>query len=100
LGASFAEYLFNFLDYLIRINIVLAIFNLLPVPPLDGSKILTGLLPERQMNIVFALERYGFVVLIALMWFGWLGSIISPVVMVVYDGIMSLINGIFRIVAF
>ena len=93
LGESFFAYwLQNFLFYCVIINIVLAVFNLLPVPPLDGSKILAGLLPERHRNIIFALERYGFVILIAMMYFGLISKIISPIVDLVLNGIMSLVG--------
>lgn len=62
-GLSFL--LFN----LVIINIVLAIFNLIPVPPLDGSKILYAFLPERMTGSVVALERYGPFILIFLVIF-------------------------------
>jgi len=48
-----------FLVYLIQINMILMVFNLLPIPPLDGSKLLFSLLPASQNNIKFFLERYG-----------------------------------------
>lgn len=51
---------------LIYINVVLAIFNLIPIPPLDGSKILAGLLPGRQEWLI-TLEQYGVLVLLLLM---------------------------------
>lgn len=52
--------------YLIRINIVLAVFNLIPIPPLDGSKILMGFLPARYQYYFARLEPYGFFFIIAL----------------------------------
>ena len=54
------------------LNCVLAIFNLLPIPPLDGSKILFMVLPQSASSVRFFLERYGFFVLVALMFFGGL----------------------------
>lgn len=86
------QLLFSFLFSYININIVLAVFNLLPVPPLDGSKILASLLPERHMNIVFALERYGFIILIALMFLGVLSLIITPIVTVLFSGLLHLVG--------
>ena len=59
-------------------NIVLAIFNLIPIPPLDGSKILFAILPQRFMNIRFNLERYGFI--IVLLFLVFLGNLLTPVV--------------------
>jgi len=84
--------LVNFLQYYIIINLVLAVFNLLPVPPLDGSKILAGLLPERHMHIIYQLEHYGFVILILLMVFGLTSRIISPIVQLLYSGILHLVG--------
>jgi len=61
------------------LNIILAVFNLLPIPPLDGSWILQGLLP-RELGGIFAMIRpYGFLLLILLFYSGWIGSIIRPV---------------------
>ncbi len=62
----------------ISINVVLAIFNLIPVPPLDGSKILAGLLPRRQAYEFEKLEPYGFIILIALIFTNAVGYIIMP----------------------
>lgn len=61
-----APFLQQFLYLLLFYNVVLAIFNLLPIPPLDGSKILAGLLPYRYQSILDILERYGFIILIVL----------------------------------
>ncbi len=65
---------------IISINIVLAVFNIIPVPPLDGSKILAGLLPRRYSHIVYNLEKYGFVILILMMVFGVIGAVLMPIV--------------------
>lgn len=66
-----------FITY-ININLVLAIFNLLPIPPLDGSKVLAGLLPHRFANAAFQLERYGFVILLLLIVFNLTQYVIVP----------------------
>ena len=54
----------------LQINLALAIFNVLPIAPLDGSKILSGLLPIRYKNLIHFLERFGPFVLIGLIVFG------------------------------
>lgn len=69
------------MQYMIVINVVLAIFNLIPIPPLDGSKILAGLLPGRQAWLD-QLEAYGPILLIVLVFFGFrfISVLINPVV--------------------
>ena len=91
-NSALANWLLNFLFFCVFINIVLAVFNLLPIPPLDGSKILAGLLPERHMNIIFTLERYGFFILIVMMYFGLTSRIISPMVDFALTGMFRLVG--------
>lgn len=66
----------SLLYYFARINIMLAAFNLIPLPPLDGSKILLGFVPPVIQNQILRLERYGFVLVIALLYFGLLDPVI------------------------
>lgn len=61
----------------IQINLVLALINLIPIPPLDGSRIVTGLLSNRLAWQYNKLERYGFFILIALLWTGGLSYILG-----------------------
>ncbi|MBI4252918.1 site-2 protease family protein [Candidatus Uhrbacteria bacterium] len=76
------NFLIIFLAQLFFINIVLGTFNLIPVPPLDGSKILFNLLPPRFDRIAEWLELYGFYILIGILFFGQgvIGSIVHAVV--------------------
>jgi Zn-dependent protease len=64
------------LYYLAQINIMLASFNLIPIPPLDGSKIVMGFLPERIGYFMTRLEPYGFFVIIGLLYLGALDPLI------------------------
>jgi len=77
--------LFFYLDRFVFVNILLASFNMIPIPPLDGHKILTGILPSFWYPVLAPLERYGFVVLLLLLFVGGrtgsslVGGMIDPV---------------------
>lgn len=61
----------------IHINLILALINLIPIPPLDGSRIVTGILPHRLAWQYNRLERFGFVFLLVLLWAGGLSYILG-----------------------
>lgn len=67
---------------IVLLNIVLAIFNLVPIPPLDGSKILFALLPERYQHLEATLLRYSFIFVIIFIFFLW--QYISPLVALIF----------------
>jgi Zn-dependent protease len=67
-----------FFEFFFTINVFLAIFNLIPLPPLDGSRLLTIFLPPSRRNIIFWLDQYGFLILLALVFFGGL-SFLQPI---------------------
>jgi Zn-dependent protease len=62
------------------LNILLAIFNMLPVAPLDGAAVLAGLLPEPFARGLDAIQAYGFIILLALLYYGIPNMLFSPVV--------------------
>ena len=75
--------------YLVIINLFLGIFNLIPVPPLDGSRILTSLLPMRQAIAYMRLERYGFLIMFVLLWTGVIGRVVVPIVTVLTHSLLG-----------
>ena len=76
---AFMEPLCMLLSIMLWLNLALAIFNLIPIPPLDGSHVLESLLPYQAAEAYAQLRPYGFLLLIALLYLGVFGSIISPV---------------------
>jgi Zn-dependent protease len=71
------------------INLVLCIFNFLPIPPLDGSKILLGLLPDNLARSYLKIEKYGFVLILILAFSGILSRLILPIIEYVNSLLLS-----------
>lgn len=63
----------------VSINIILMVLNLIPIPPLDGGRIVVGILPEKQARLFAEIERYGMLILVLLLFSNMLGKIINPV---------------------
>lgn len=83
---------YNVMYSVVGINISFAAFNLLPVPPLDGSKLLLSVIPARYRYAVYRYENYGTLVLILLIITGTLGVVLNPIVNVIIAFINSVIN--------
>lgn len=76
-------------SFIVQINIILALFNLLPIPPLDGHWILFYFLPESFYNMKAFLQQYGVFILILIIFFGGLGGLYSLV-----ESVFGLITGL------
>ncbi|OGD85641.1 hypothetical protein A2164_02085 [Candidatus Curtissbacteria bacterium RBG_13_35_7] len=72
--------IYNILTIIIWINIILGVFNLIPVHPLDGFKVLAGLLPRDWYHDFIQTERYGIFILLFLLITGTIGKILFPIV--------------------
>ncbi len=78
--------------YSVMINLLLAIFNLIPIPPLDGSRIVAGLLPDHLANKYMNLERYGMFIVFALVLTGAFSYIIVPLFKIALSAVFSFIG--------
>lgn len=88
--ATVLQVVMQFLMVMVSVNITFAVFNLLPISPLDGSKILYTFLPDRIYYKILQYEQYGMIVLIALVWLGWLDAPLNFLVNHVYGALAYL----------
>lgn len=91
-------YLLQMIQLTARMSLGLAIFNLLPVPPLDGSKILFSLLPDSTYRRLLRYERYGSLLLFALMALGVLGRPLSALINTAYNALFPVAEGAFDLI--
>ena len=85
-----------FLNYCIVLNVYLAVFNLIPIPPLDGSKILAGFLPKQTAyKFLTTMEQYGFLFLMALILLDITDLFIYPIANGILDAYGWILNLIF-----
>lgn len=82
-------FIYNMLYYAIFINLVLAVFNLFPIPPLDGSKILLAVLPHSMEQKYYQLQKYSYILLIALVYFGVINRVLFPIVNFILNYLMG-----------
>lgn len=86
------KYIYLSVIYMIKLNVALAIFNLLPIPPLDGSKMITAF-GSRNLKITLSkIEKYGFIIIVLLLWTGILDFVMNPLYKLVY-GLINLFIG-------
>lgn len=84
LPESIRDPIWLFLMYMLIMNVSLAVFNLLPFPPLDGSKVLETFLPASMQPLLEILEQHGYIILLILIYVGFTSAIISPIINLVY----------------
>jgi Zn-dependent protease len=85
LGIDVPGLVITVLSLLVLFNLVLFVFNLLPIPPLDGYKVLLAFLPPRTAWQLRPYEQYGFLVLIVLLFTGVFGAIVSAIVFPIFQ---------------
>lgn len=87
--------IYLYLSPFIWVNLVLGVFNLIPVAPLDGFKVLAGLLPRSWYEDFIQMERYGIFILIFLLFTGVIGRVLLPITSVVFNLILPNLNAPF-----
>ncbi len=92
-GNYFAEPLMGMAEWGMKINVVLMVLNLLPLPPLDGGRVAVSMLPHRQASQLARIEPYGLFILIFLAVTPILGWILRPLINIAYD-VIQLIFGL------
>ena len=87
-----SQIFYTMLSILARINIILGAFNLIPIPPLDGSKILMSFLPDHAQRSFARIEPYGFFILVFLLFTGLLNPVIAFMQNLIYALIAFLLG--------
>lgn len=97
LTTTIGEVIYILLQECVLINIGLGVFNLLPLPPLDGSKIFINLFPYNTRRWIMEHEQIFYYIFLAIWITGLAGIIISPIISLLYNGLMNGIHAIFRL---
>nr|WP_307992940.1 site-2 protease family protein [uncultured Niameybacter sp.] len=85
-GGDFIIFVFDLFSVLAVINLSLGVFNLIPIPPLDGSKIVGAILPEDKYFKYMRFERFGYFLLLIVLYFDVLRGPLNTVIMWIYNG--------------
>ena len=91
-GGDFIIFVFDLFSLLAVINLSLGVFNLIPIPPLDGSKILGAILPEDKYFKYMRFERFGYLLLLAVLYFDVLRGPLNTVIMWIYNGVWDVVS--------
>ncbi|HEY3277040.1 MAG TPA: site-2 protease family protein [Syntrophorhabdaceae bacterium] len=88
MAATGMDAIYILLQYMFQINVMLAAFNLIPIPPLDGSKILMGFASRKFQYTMARIEPYGFFIILAALWLGFLNPLIYFIQQIIKGAIL------------
>jgi Zn-dependent protease len=88
------DIMYKILHLLAFINILLAAFNLIPIPPLDGSKIIMGFAPESVNRVLYQIEPFGIIIVIGLLYLGALNPVIELLQYIIVNFISLILHAI------
>jgi Zn-dependent protease len=88
------DIMYKILHLLAFINILLAAFNLIPIPPLDGSKIIMGFVPESVNRVLYQIEPFGIIIVIGLLYLGALNPVIELLQYIIVNFISLILHAI------
>lgn len=94
-GFEISEYIIKFIFNVIMYGIVFAVFNFIPIPPLDGSKILASFLPKQFEIFIYKYERYFYILLLVLLYTNTIDRILQPIISFIYQNIIKIVILIF-----
>ena len=92
IGSSLAIIIYQFFQYFSLLNIGLAVFNLIPIPPLDGSRVLTIFLPAKAQIWFYRYEHIIQIVLFALLWLNILDGLLIAIRSFIFNGMVDIIS--------
>lgn len=93
----FGKYVLDLLIMLVVYNVSFAVFNILPIPPLDGSKIIINFLPLRIQNYIYRYERYLYFILVFLIFSGLISKVMGPIVNAIILFYSSIASWLFNV---
>lgn len=96
LTAGWSQDFFKLFYAIVLVNVMLGVFNLLPIPPLDGSKVLFDLLPAGNTELRNSLEKYGIIILLVVIFFGL--GILGSIAYFIYNSLIHLGNALHGVI--